>query len=147
MPAKMSTCCLFLTSDAELLHLHNIITMLNAIWVHCHWCNAMWDYVINVICPIVVFRGDSRVVLPSCLLLLLFHYIVIIVRDPASILNALLLNHHATILRITNTMLRTQYQRLHISKHNQETMYLPPLNDLCLDLCWTFTTHELTFLP
>jgi len=56
-----------------------------------------------------------------------------------------LLSRHATILHVIIIMLRTQYQRLPVSKHNRETMYLRPLNDLCLDLCWTFTTHQLTF--
>jgi len=56
------------------------------------------------------------------------------VRGLASILNALLMSRHATILRVIITMLWTQYQCLHVSKHNQETMGLPPLNDLCLDL-------------
>jgi len=31
--------------------------------------------------------------------------------------------------------------------HNQETMYLPPVNGLRADLYWTFNIHQLTFLP
>ena len=63
-----------------------------------------------------------------------FYYIMMIVRGLAAILSALLMSRHATIPRVIITMLQTQYQRLHVSKHNLETMYLPPLNDLCLDL-------------
>ena len=59
---------------------------------------------------------------------------MMIVCDLASILNALLMSCHATILHVIISMHRTQYQRLHVSKHHPETMYLPILKDLCLDL-------------